>query len=56
MFDGSLYLLVKDHERELQDAALRNRPARQWARQSDEMRQRRADAARRLLTSAIRRG
>lgn len=56
MFDGSLHLLVKVHERELREAALRDRPGRQWARQSDETRQRRADAARRLLTGALRRG
>ena len=49
MFGGSLHLLVKDHQRELQDAALRDLPGRRWARQSDEIRQRRADAQRRLL-------
>lgn len=37
MFDGSIYLLVKDHQRELQNAALRDRPGRQWMRQSDQM-------------------
>jgi len=54
MFDGSLHLLVKVHERELQEAALRDRPGRQWARQSDETKQRRSDAARRLLSGANR--
>jgi hypothetical protein len=56
MFEGSLHLLVKDHERELQDAARRDRPGRQWMRQSDERRQRRADAARRILSGTNRRG
>ncbi|HVB14624.1 MAG TPA: hypothetical protein VNH38_07705 [Candidatus Dormibacteraeota bacterium] len=56
MFDGSRYLLVKDRERELHEAAHGDRAARERAHQSDEMRQSRAGAARRLLTGAFRRG
>jgi len=56
MFGGSLYLLVKDHERELQAAALRDRIGRQGTRQSDEVRQCRADAAGKLLNGRPCRG
>ncbi len=56
MFDGSLYLLVKDHQRELHDAARRHQPVREWACQSDEVQERRAAAARRLLGASTHRG
>jgi hypothetical protein len=56
MFDGDLFLLAKLHQRGLRQAATQGRPEREMVRQSDEVKQRRAAAEKKLLQSGTRRG
>lgn len=56
MFEGALFLLARDHQRELQETAVKGWPTRELVGQSDEVMRRRAAAERRLLRSGIRRG
>lgn len=55
MFDGSLYLLAQDHERDLHAAVVGGRTGRDLAGLAEATRRRRVAAARRLLRGALRR-
>jgi hypothetical protein len=56
MFDGALYLLAQDHERDIHAAVVTGRTGRDLACLAEETRRRRVAAARRLLNGALRRG
>jgi hypothetical protein len=55
MFDANLYLLAKDHEREINASVIGGREGRDLNRLVEETRRRRVAAARRLLSGALRR-
>lgn len=56
MFDGVIYLLARDHDRELLEAAERNRPGRLWESDANGSRRRRLAAELKLLRVPARRG